>query len=227
MVTPRCLEMHIPDGFLDAWICIITYALVVIYGVFAYRYFMKKATIEHVLLIANLAAAIFVAQMLNWPIPGGTSLHFVGGALAGILLGPFLGFIVLSLVLFVQCVVFHDGGITTLGANILNMAIVDVLVGYIIYRLIMDKLSPGAPNEKVMFLGAFLGGWLGIALAGTAAGVELGLSVQFGYGLSIALPAMAISHFILGIIEGVITGLVVIYLARRGYSFPIVEVSEG
>ena len=215
--------MHIPDGFLDAWICVVTYILAIAYGIIAYKYFARKATVEHISLIANLAAVIFVAQMLNWPLPGGTSLHFVGGALAGIILGPFLGFIVLSLVLFVQCIVFHDGGITTLGANILNMAIVDVLVGYFIYIMIVGKKSSGPINERKAFIGSFLGGWFGITLAGIAAGIELGLSVQFGYGLGIALPVMAYSHFILGVIEGIITGLVIVYLVRRGYKLPVGE----
>ena len=218
--------MHIPDGFLDPWMCVITYLIAVIYGFLAYKYSMKKATVEHITLIANLAATIFVAQMLNWPIPGGTSLHFVGGALAGILLGPFLGFMVIFLVLFVQCVVFHDGGITTLGANLLNMGIVDVLIGYFMYKIFVGRKEGGVPNEKLAFIGAFLGGWFGIALAGTVAGIELGLSSQFLYGLGIALPVMAYYHFLLGIVEGIITGLVVIYLIRRGYRIPLVKVSK-
>jgi len=144
--------------------------------------------------------------MLNWPLPGGTSLHFVGGALSGILLGPWLGFLPMFLVLLVQCLLFHDGGITALGANLLNMAIIDVLAGYAVYKLV--------PQRYKVF-GAFLGGWLGITLAGLACGVEIGVSSQLPYGLAVTVPVMAGWHAALGIVEGAITAAVVSYISRR------------
>jgi len=197
--------MHIPDGFLDPLTAALTYAVSLAYAAYAF----KKASEgpEDKLTHASvLAAGIFAAQMLNWPIPVGTSLHFVGGALAGILLGPWLGFVSLFLVLLVQCLVFHDGGITALGANVLNMAIIDVLVGYAVYR----ALSP-----KRKEVGAFLGGWLGITLAGVACGVEIGVSSQVPYGLAITVPVMGGWHAVLGVVEGLITAAVVSYLSRR------------
>ena len=172
----------------------------------------QPLTAENVSLLTVLSAAIFVAQMLNWPLPGGTSLHFVGGALAGMLLGPFLGFASMTLVLVVQCLLFHDGGITTLGANILNMAVIDVLVGYAMFKLIVD-LTGNKRSSRVA--GAFLGAWLGIVLAGLACGLEIGLSPSFGFPVGVTVPVMVGWHALLGIIEGVITVLVIEHLYLR------------
>ncbi|MGP3667302.1 MAG: energy-coupling factor ABC transporter permease [Candidatus Bathyarchaeota archaeon] len=204
--------MHIPDGFLDIFTVIFTYAIFIGYSGFALKKARKTLYSEQVSLVSIVAAAIFVAQMLNWPLPGGTSLHLVGGALAGIMLGPWLGFLTMFLVLLIQCIVFHDGGITALGANTLNMAIVDVLVGYLIYTGFIKLF--GAKNS-VRTLSAFLGGWLGITLAGLACGLEIGYSQSFPYGVVITVPVMVGWHAILGVIEGVITALVVTYLAGR------------
>lgn len=198
--------MHIPDGFLDPLTAAVTYAIMLAYTAYAFVKLRREGSEEKATLAAVLAAGIFAAQMLNWPIPGGTSLHFVGGALAGILLGPWLGYISLFLVLLVQCLVFHDGGITALGANVLNMAIIDVLVGYALYKAFPEKHKP---------VGAFLGGWLGITLAGVACGVEIGVSSQLPYGLAVTVPVMGVWHAILGVVEGVITAAVVTYLARK------------
>lgn len=204
--------MHIPDGFLDPVWCIITYLISITYFVAGAKIMKSPLTPGKVSLITTLAAGIFVAQMLNWPIPGGTSLHFVGGALAGILLGPLYGSTALALVVTLQALIFHDGGITTLGANLLNMAIIDVLIGYYIYRLIIAKTGF---SKKTVFIGGLLGGWMGIFIAGVACGVEIGLSPQFPYGVLISVPAMGVWHFILGIIEGIITGSVLFYIASK------------
>ena len=198
--------MHIPDGFLDPLTAGVTYVITLVYAAYAFKKLREEKASERITLASVLAAGIFAAQMLNWPIPGGTSLHFVGGALAGILLGPWLGFVSLFLVLLVQCLVFHDGGITALGANVLNMAIIDVLVGYALYKIFPEKYKP---------VGAFLGGWIGITLAGVACGVEIGVSSQLPYGLAVTVPIMGVWHAILGVIEGLITAAVVAYVTKR------------
>lgn len=198
--------MHIPDGFLDPKIALATYLLSILYGAYAIKRIRESKPSNNMALTSVFAAGIFAAQMLNWPIPGGTSLHFVGGALAGIVLGPWLGFLCLFLVLFVQCLVFHDGGITALGANLLNMAVVDVIVGYLFY-----KLMP----KKYKLLGAFIGGWLGITLAGIVCGIELGLSSQFPYAIPLTVSVMGGWHALLGIIEGFMTMAVVKYIESK------------
>ncbi len=205
--------MHILDGFLDPLWCIITYIAAGSYfGVVLRKTRKNMIGTDKLSLLTVIAAGIFVAQMLNWPIPGGTSLHFVGGALAGILLGPVWGSIAMLLVLVVQCLVFHDDGITALGANLVNMAIIDVWVGFLIYRYIIRVMGY---NRRNVFIAGLLGGWMGIFAAGAACSVEIGLSPQTPYGLMITLPVMGISHFLLGIIEGLITGLVLVYIYDR------------
>jgi len=205
-------SVHIPDGFLDIVTVAITYIIFLGYGSYALRRVKKVLLSERILLTSILAAAIFAAQMLNWPIPGGTSLHLVGGALAGIILGPWLGFLSIFLVLFIQCLVFHDGGITALGANVLNMAIIDVMVGYLMYRVFIKMFGT---KDSVRATAAFLGGWLGIVLAGLACGLEIGYSPSFPYGIAITVPIMVGWHAALGIIEGIITALVAMYLIRK------------
>ncbi len=197
--------MHIPDGFLDLEIAAIFYVLLIVFvGYSAYKV-RKELDESKIPLMGIVAAAIFAAQMLNWPIPGGTSAHFVGGALAGILLGPFAGCLAMTSVLVVQGLVFGDGGITALGANAFNMAVVDVFVGYYTYRLIASKFS--------VSIAAMVAGWLGITLAAVFAGFELGISHGFLYGLSITIPVMGIWHALLGIVEGVVTSASVSYVA--------------
>ncbi len=213
--------LHIPDGFLSPIWCIITY--IIAFAYLAYCIKKAKVTSEKVTLLTVLAAGIFAAQMLNWPLPGGTSLHFVGGALACILLGPELGVPTMALVLIIQCLVFHDGGITCLGANILNMGIIDGLVGYYLYKLMVSR----RPEPKYRFIGGFLGGWIGITLAGIACGLEIGLSPAFPYGVKITVPVMGGWHLLLGIIEGIITGAVVTYLAKTSPELISAEVMKG
>jgi len=197
-------KLHIPDGFLDLPIAAVFYILSVI----AVGYSAYKARNEldetKVPLVGVVAAAIFAAQMLNWPIPGGTSAHFVAGALAGILLGPYLGCLAMTAVLVVQCLAFGDGGITALGANVFSMAVVDVYAGYYIYKALSSKNTS---------LAAFVAGWLGITLAAITIGIAVGLSESFAYGITTTVTVMGVWHCILGIIEGVITSAVVSYVA--------------
>jgi len=161
-------------------------------------------------MLSVMAAAIFAAQMLNWPIPGGTSAHLVGGGLAAVILGPYGGCLAMFLNLVVQCLLMGDGGITALGANAFNMAVVAVFAGYWIYKATLSVLG-----EDRKAVAAFLAGWIGITLGAAACGVEIGLSPQFGYPLSVTVPVMAVWHFALGVIEGIVTGAVVWFLVRK------------
>lgn len=195
--------MHIPDGFLDLGIAAVMYLIsAVVIGYSAWK-LKGKLDASQAPLIGIVAAGIFAAQMLNWPIPGGTSAHFVGGSIAGILLGPYAGCLSMVSVLTIQCLVFGDGGITALGANIFNMAIVAVFAGYLVFRALRRY------NQDFSL---FLAGWIGIWLGAIAAGIEIGLSSIFAYGLTTTVSIMAIWHGALGIIEGVITMLAIRYV---------------
>ncbi len=198
--------MHIPDGFMDLWICAVMYIISAVVIVYSARKLKGKLEGPQVPLIGMVAAGIFAAQMLNWPIPGGTSAHFVGGAIAGILLGPYAGCLSMVSVLTIQCLVFGDGGITALGANIFSMAIVDVFVGYWIFT---------ALRQRNLDVSLFLAGWIGIWLGATATGVVLGVSSVFAYGFVTTVSVMGIWHGALGIIEGIISMLAIKFVLDR------------
>jgi cobalt/nickel transport system permease protein len=196
--------MHIPDGYLDLWVAV----LCVLLAGAALAYATWRAdgdlTGERAPLVGIVAAGIFAAQMLNWPIPGGTSAHFVGGAFAAILLGPYLGALCVATVVTIQALVFGDGGLVVLGANVLNMAVVEVGVGYAVYRLLAGRGE---------FLAAFMAGWLGITAGALAAAVQLGASSAFAYELWTVVAIMGVGHLVLGLIGGAITAVVYRYVA--------------
>jgi cobalt/nickel transport system permease protein len=178
-------------------------AAVVGYSVYRVRGTLDEKKIP---LVGMVAAGIFAAQMLNWPIPGGTSAHLVGGAIAAILLGPYLGCLAMTSVLVIQCLLFGDGGITALGANVWNMAVVNVFVAHYLYVFLRDK---------GLHLASFVSGWLGITAAAIFAGIEVGLSSSFKYSIGVTVPTMGIWHGLLGLLEGVITAAVILYIAKN------------
>ncbi len=190
--------MHIPDGFLSppVWTSL-TGAAAVATGISVTR---CKCTLdaEKAPLLGMTAAFIFAAQMLNFPISGGTSGHFMGGVLAAALLGPAAGFLVLLTVLIVQCLMFADGGITALGANVINMGLIGSVLGYSMYYL-LNKLTAG----KIPLLMAGVASWLSIVLAATAASLELAVSGTIALG--VVLPTMVVTHAVIGIGEALIT----------------------
>jgi len=165
---------------------------------------MKKELDERIVpLMALLTALFFAAQMMNYPVVGGTTAHLLGGASLGIILGPSTGLISMTIILLLQCLLFGDGGITALGANVFNMGVVGIFVPYVLFILIMR-----ATKGKHLSLGAFIGGFVGDVLAAVSAGLELGLSVPtFIYGVSISVPAMAIHHSVIGVAEGLVTAV--------------------
>jgi cobalt/nickel transport system permease protein len=203
--------MHIPDGFLSTGVSVATG--VVAAGAVGYGLYKAREELDEksVPMLALCAAFVFAAQMLNFPVAGGTSGHFLGGILVAVLLGPWLGSLVIALVLLVQCLGFADGGLTALGANIFNMAVIGTILSYYIWHGIKSLL----PRNKTMFLAATgVAAWLSVMLASGAAAVELAVSGTTP--LSVALPAMLGVHAIIGIGEAIITVLVVgVVLAVR------------
>jgi cobalt/nickel transport system permease protein len=192
--------MHIPDGFLTPEVA----AVCAVPAIGAVGYGLRRASRElderRVPLLGVTAAFVFAAQMLNFPVAGGTSGHFLGAALAAILLGPWLAGLVLAVVLAVQSFVFADGGVTALGANILNMGVIGALV--------VGGLMVGAQRVLPQRRGAFLavagvGAWLAVMAGATATAVELAISGTVPLGT--VLPAMLGVHTVIGIGEAVIT----------------------
>ncbi len=194
--------MHIPDGFLNVATVVTTCAVSAGSVGYAVKKVNKELGEKNVPLMGVLAAFIFAAQMLNFPIAGGTSGHLIGAALATILLGPWASMLIMSCVLIAQCLIFQDGGLLALGANIFNMAIVASLSSYYIYRLVTLLV---ADNRKGKLIGAFAAAWGSVILASIACAVELAVSETSPIG--VVLPAMAGLHALIGIGEGLITGV--------------------
>lgn len=191
--------MHIPDGFLS----LNTWAPSWLLSIGGMGYCLRRVTKvlqeKMVPLMGVTSAFIFAAQMLNFPIAGGTSGHLLGGVLAAVLLGPFAGAIVITTVLTVQCVVFQDGGLIALGANILNMSIVGTMGGYLIYL----SLRRAVGGDKGIMAGTAIAAWASEVLA--ASGVAVELAISGTSPLKIVLPAMAGVHMFLGLGEAIIT----------------------
>jgi cobalt/nickel transport system permease protein len=155
--------------------------------------------------MATLTAMIFAAQMVNYPIIGGTTAHLLGGPILATTLGPFTGLISMTIILLIQTLFFADGGILTFGANLFNMGVIGTFVPYMIFIAFL-KIKP---TKNSLMIGGFIGAFLGDLLAAIAAAVELGLSVPvFPWDLGIALLVMTIHHAIIGIIEGVATVII-------------------
>lgn len=197
--------MHIPDGFLDLKTSITTYLAAG--GTLSYGLKKLQTNLDEkdVPLLGLLGAFIFAAQMINIPIAGGTSGHLMGGVLAMLIVGPWAASIVITSILIIQAIFFMDGGLTVLGANILNMAIIQVFIGYYLYNKTDNLLK----SHKIrIFIAAFSGTFISAALAA----VELAISGIIS--LTIVLPAMLGWHLIIGILEGLITMLIISYLSR-------------
>lgn len=146
------------------------------------------------------AAFVFAAQMINFPIAGGTSGHFLGAVFSSVLLGPWASLLIMTIVLIVQCLGFADGGLTALGSNIFNMGVIGALGGYGIFFILYQLFGK---SRKAFFFALAVSAWLSIAMGASAAAVELALSGTSP--LRITLPAMAGIHALIGIGEAIIT----------------------
>ena len=192
--------MHIPDGFLDGSVAAATAAPAIAAVGYGVRRAGRTLDDRKVPLLGVTAAFIFAAQMLNFPVAGGTSGHFLGAALAAVLLGPWLACIVMAVVISGQAFIFADGGITALGANVLNMGVIGALgIGFVMV---------GARRVLPKTRGAFLsvtavGAWLAVMAGALATSVELGISGTVP--LSVVLPAMLGVHALIALGEAVIT----------------------
>lgn len=198
--------MHIPDGFLSTPVIITTYGIsgggLVLVWNRVKRQFSQMAAPR----IAILAAFIFVAQMINIPISGGTSGHLLGGFLAALFVGPYAATFIIALVLLVQMLIFQDGGLTALGANILNMGIVNIGVSYLTYGLLSRFGRRWGKDGARHYLVIFVSAWLGVEAGAVLCGVELGLSGMARTEITVGL--MAGVHALIGVLEGVMTVLI-------------------
>jgi cobalt/nickel transport system permease protein len=212
--------MHIPDGLLSLEVTIPAAAVsagVIAWGI---KRTQLKLDEKHIPIVGVLSAFVFAAQMLNFPIFVGPSGHFMGGALCGILLGPFLGSIVITVVLIVQCLIFADGGLLALGANVFNMAIVGSFSAYYSYKLIKNI----AKNSNIVwYIAIFLSAWISLVLASVFCSIEIALTGS--KSIWTILPAMAGVHALIGVGEGIITTFVILFINKiRGDILQLVKI---
>jgi cobalt/nickel transport system permease protein len=198
--------VHIPDGFIN----LPTSAGFGVAAAGGIWYSLRRAARflddRRVPLAGLVAAFVFAAQMVNFPVVSGTSGHLLGGVLAAILVGPWLGSLVLTVVLVVQGVFFADGGLSALGLNVFNMAIVGTLGGYLVYRAII-ALLPKTRTATLAAAGVAAG--LSVPLAAFAFVLEYAIGGEGGAAVSAVAAAMGGVHALIGIGEGLITALVV------------------
>jgi cobalt/nickel transport system permease protein len=192
--------MHAPDGFLSVPIAAVMWLLTVVAVGIAVRRTNRTLDERAVPLLGVIAAFIFAAQMFNFQVIGGTSGHLLGGVLAGVLLGPWAGTLVMACVIAVQALVFQDGGLVVMGANIFNMGAVGTLGGFFFYRLLVGLLG-GEARARIPAAG--IAAWASVVAGSACMAVELALSGTTP--LSVALPAMVGVHTLIGIGEALIT----------------------
>jgi cobalt/nickel transport system permease protein len=215
--------MHIPDGYLGPQTYVPLYGVSIGFWAIALSKLKKQLSLKHVPYLAMAAAFSFLIMMFNIPIPGGTTGHAVGAGIIAILLGPWTAVLAVSVVLIIQALVFGDGGITAVGANCFNMAVIIPFVSFWIFKLIKGKAVGGAR----LAVAAFISGDLGLAVAALFTAVELGIQplittgvngrpLYAPYPLSVTVPAMVVEHlFPFGIIEGLVTMLLLRYFLKH------------
>ena len=203
--------MHVPDGFMNVTMSAATG--VISFGtLWAYIRSAKDLIADKfIALTGMMSALIFVLQMINFPIAAGTSGHLLGGALAVIVLGPRLGLICLSVVVIIQSLLFADGGLSALGVNVLNMAIVTSATSWFIVKYWIKFIGK---NKTSIVSVSVLAGILSVVFSSIA------FTIQYAIGGTISIPvgtvllAMVTTHFIIGLGEGIITALIVTLLIR-------------
>jgi len=202
------LPVHIPDGFLTNRIAVSLDVVSAAGILYAARRAKVDLSGRMVPVMGVLAAFVFAAQMLNFPVLGGTSGHLIGGALLAILLGPMTGFLTMVTVIIAQALFLQDGGLVALGANIFNIGAVTSFSGYALYKL----LGGGASRGKRMLVTGFLAGWVSLILS--AACCSLQLSLSGAIPLRIGLTTMLGYHAVVGIVEGMLTAGVLSFLLK-------------
>lgn len=206
------VSLHIPDGFLSTPVSLAGWVLLIAAVAYALRQTRGQLGDRQIPLMGVLAAFIFAAQAINFPVAGGTSGHLMGGALAAIIMGPWAAVLIMTSVIAIQGLIFQDGGLLVMGWNILNMGVFTAFTGYFVYGLMRRLLGEG--RNSLLAAGA-VGAWLSVMVGAIATALQLALSGTSP--LEVALPAMAGVHVLIGLGEAAITvgALAFLYATRR------------
>jgi len=198
--------VHIPDGFIN----VPTSAGFGAAAVGGIWYSLRRAADflddRRIPLAGLVAAFVFAAQMINFPVAAGTSGHLIGGVLAAVLVGPWVGAVVLTVVLGVQGFFFADGGLSALGLNVFNMAVLGTMLGYLVFRGLL-RLAPQRPSSLVVVAGIAAG--IAVVLAALGFVLQYAIGGEGGAAIGTVTAAMIGVHLLIGVGEGLITALVV------------------
>ncbi len=203
-LADRRSELHIPDGFLSIPVALVFWVIsAVVLGLALRR---VQAGGRQAPLMGIMAAFIFAAQMINFPVAGGTSGHFVGGALAAIVLGPWAGMLVVAAVVIVQALLFQDGGLIAIGPNVFNMAILTAAISYGLFRAVVNQST----GVRLVVIG--VGAWLSVV--GSALLLSLQLALSGTAALGVVAPPMIAVHAVIGLGEAAITVAAYLFISR-------------
>ncbi len=215
--------MHIPDGYLGPYTYIAMWIIMIPIWYYAGKKLSTELRSRQVPLLALAAAFSFVIMMFNIPIPGGSTGHAVGGAIIGIVLGPWAAVIAISVALVLQALMFGDGGITAIAANCFNMGVAMPFVAYYAYKFISGDTDVASSRR---IIAAAIAGWLSLTIAAAFTGFEFGIQpllhhtaegvpLYMPYSLNVTIPAMILEHALgFGILEALITALIFAYIQR-------------
>jgi cobalt/nickel transport system permease protein len=215
--------MHIPDGYLGPQTFIAFWIIMIPIWYYASKKLSTELRSKQVPLLALAAAFSFVIMMFNVPIPGGSTGHAVGGAIIGIVIGPWAAVIAISVALVLQALMFGDGGITAIAANCFNMAVVMPFVAYYAYKFLSGNTEITSSRRVIA---AAIAGYGSLTLAAFFTGVEFGIQpilnhtpegvpLYMPYPLGVTVPAMVLEHALgFGILEALITALIFAYIQR-------------
>jgi len=206
--------MHIPDGYLSPETVVVSFVIAIPFWIYGFKKLRAKMSEETIPVLGALSALSFVIMMFNIPIPGGTSGHAVGATLIAIMIGPWVSFISISLVLLIQAIIFGDGGISTLAVNSLSMGLIASFSGYYLFQLLKKyKFAP------------FIAGYISLVLASFFVALILGIQplfwshngtpLYFPFGLKVTIPMMVGGHLLFGIAEGIFTQVIYMLLKKE------------
>lgn len=198
--------MHVPDGFINAPVSVAAGAVAAAGIAVCLRGARRELDDRTAPLAGLVAAFVFAVQMINFPVAGGTSGHLLGGALAAILVGPYTGALCVAVVLLVQGVFFADGGLTALGVNIVNMSLVTVVVGYLVFRGLLRVVPKSRAGVMVA---AFFAALISVPVASLSFVFFYALGGTTDVSLATVTTAMVGVHVLIGIGEAIITALTV------------------
>jgi len=198
--------LHIPDGFLSLVISLVFWGITIIMVGIAISKTNKSLGEKQIPLMGIMAAFIFAAQMLNFPVAGGTSGHFLGGSLAAIVLGPWAAILVMTAVIALQAILFQDGGLLVMGANIFNMGLLTAMIGFGLYRSVVGR------KKGIRLAVAGVASWLAVVASALTASLQLWLSGTTR--LDIVVPAMLSVHVVIGLGEAIITVAALSFIER-------------